>query len=122
MKAKKGFTFAELLVALACSAIVLLGIVTTFGVVMNLQDHAIDTAESTHYLPVLREYICQNNITSNEFVIRNGTISHKGNVIAIETSITSITFTETQIGEVSLTLCRIREGNRNYEFPVTNTP
>ena len=123
MKAKKGFTLAELLVALACSSIVLLGIMSSFGVVMTLQKRAINTSEATHHLPVLREYICENNITTDDrFIIRYGTIAYAGEVIAKGTNVTSITFTPPEQNDLPYTLCRITENDRCYEFFVINTP
>lgn len=123
MKTKKGFTLAELLVALACSAVVLLGVLSTFGIVTTLQKRAIDTAEATHQLPVLRDYICQNNITTDAgFVIRNGTVAYNRKVIVIGTNITSITFTIPEENGTPYIICCISEGDRHYEFIVPDAP
>ncbi len=122
MKIKKGFTLVELMVAIACSSIVLVGLFGAFSFLLTQQNRAVSIAEDTYQLPAIRDYICKNNITSDaELTITDGTITHNGSILASDTEITAIIFTSPAENGTPFTLCRILGKGPAYEFIVGYT-
>lgn len=88
---KKGFTLVEILVALACTVIFLVGVSTFFISMRRISHDIIDKTSNLYKILTVRDYIVENNVNSSEgFYITDGDVSYNGVGIAYDTTIKSI--------------------------------
>ncbi len=94
MKEKKGFTLVELLVALACTTLVIAMVTGTFIFVNKSNDKIIEKANLYYQVQTVQKYVRSLNLTEGKiepaFKRENGNIIHNEKLIAADSDITSI--------------------------------
>ncbi len=122
-KTKRGFTLPELLVAIACAAVLLLGVCSAVAFFTGSGSGTMEDASATYQLPTIRDYITANAGTDDaetlgkRFTVEDGTLKDttQNLVIAKDAGIDRLTFTETADGLIK---CDMVTGNYHYVFTV----
>ncbi len=105
MNKKNGFTLVELLVAIACTTLVIAMVTGTFIFVNKSNDRIIEKANLYYQVQTVQKYVRSLNLTSEQIVpafkFENGNVIHNEKLIAADSGITSIVaFTKAQFPDV----------------------
>ncbi len=114
----------ELLVAIACASVLLLGVCSAFVFFSDSGNSTVKSASATYKLPVIRDYITVNAGTSDvsslsgRFTVSDGDVwdAEENKMIADDTGIDSITFTLLDVGLVK---CDLTSGDYHYIFTLS---
>lgn len=115
-KSKKGFTLVEVIVALACSTIVLSTIVGSFIFMKKMNTELMNRTGNLYKLRIVRTYINKNYVEGMTFTYDDGTIMCGDEVVVKNSLIYNISFEKD-----SYTICRImynENSNKEYKFIV----
>lgn len=123
-KTRRGFTLPEILVAIACASVLLLGVCSAFVFFSDSGNSTVKNASAIYKLPVIRDYITANAGTSDvsslsgRFTVSDGTVKdmEKAKIIADGTEVDSITFKLTEDGLIK---CDITSGDYHYIFTLS---
>ena len=92
---KKAFTLVEIVVALACFSLILIGVSACFTLVYKSAHVTLENSRNMYNLGTLKDYIMElDSIDHESFSINDdGDVVYNEDVIISDTSISSITFT-----------------------------
>lgn len=83
MKRKKGFTLVELIVAIACSSIVLLGMVSSVYFLYKMNDKVLSDSSINYNISKVKDQILDNEyFDESKFEVSNKSLLYDGKVIS----------------------------------------
>jgi len=114
---KSGFTLVELLVAMLCATLATAMVVGTTLFITHSTDELIQVGSDTYNVQSIKDYILSKNHKSNpqdEYVINSedNTLSHNDTVIAKETQILKIEFSDDE----NFIYCNLVFQDESYRF------
>lgn len=92
MKKKKGMTLIEIIVAIACSTIVIGTIVSSLLFVTRINDQLLNKSSTLYKVEVLKKYIIENYKTDMEFTCSDGNVFYNDKKIVENSLINAVKF------------------------------
>lgn len=92
MKKKKGMTLIEIIVAIACSTIVIGTIVSSLLFVTRINDQLLNKSSTLYKVEALKKYIIENYETDMEFTCSDGNVFYNDKKIVENSLINAVKF------------------------------
>ncbi len=114
---QSGFTLVELLVAMLCATLAVSMVVSTLFFITFSTDELIETGSERYRISNIKDYILSQNHQTNpqtEYAVNGeeNTLSHNGTVIARDTEILNITFSDDE----NFIYCTLTFPKDSYRF------